>query len=109
LFAAGALGAFLGDLYFYRAGATEESDFSEVWYLRDEGRGLPEVRTLVRETGPLSVITSKVFGSRRALVPIAAGVEAMPLAEFAAASAVAAVLCSAVLLAPGLALRAFYS
>lgn len=109
LFAAGALGAFLGDLFFYRAGATEKTDFSEVWYLRDEGRGLPEVRKLVREAGPMSVITSKVFGSRRALVPVAAGAEAMPFAQFAAASAVAAVLWSAVLLGPGLALRAFYA
>ena len=51
--------------------------------------------------GASSVITSKFLGMHRALVPLAAGAEGMPLAPFVAASAVSALLWSAVLLLPG--------
>lgn len=104
---AGAAGAFLADLFFYRAGARARGDFSNVWFLNDKGRGVPPARKIVRESGALSVVTSKFLGMRRALVPVAAGAEGLPLVSFAIASAVSALLWSGVLLLPGLGVRAF--
>ncbi|MFA6140405.1 MAG: DedA family protein [Hyphomicrobium sp.] len=106
IFLAGAAGAFCGDLYFYRAGERSKLSFSNVWFINDKGRAVPGARKLVREQGLLSVITSKFLGTRRAVVPIAAGAEGLPLVPFAAASAVSALLWSAALLLPGLVVRA---
>jgi membrane protein DedA with SNARE-associated domain len=106
VFAAGAAGAFCGDLYFYRAGARQSGDFSDVWFVNGKGRSLSAARQLVRAQGAMSVITSKFLGMRRALVPIAAGAEALPLAQFAAAGALSSLLWSATLLLPGLLVRA---
>lgn len=106
IFLGGAAGAFAADLFFYRAGAQAKGDFRDVWFINDHGRGVPPARALVRENGVLGVITSKLLGMRRALYPIAAGAEGLPLAPFAAASAVSALLWSGVLLLPGLAVRA---
>jgi membrane protein DedA with SNARE-associated domain len=73
-----------------------------VWFINDKGRAVPGARKLVREQGLLSVITSKFLGTRRAVVPIAAGAEGLSLVPFAVASAVSALLWSAALLLPGL-------
>jgi len=107
IFLAGAAGAFCADLFFYRAGADEKADFSNVWFVNDNGRGVPAARELVQESGLLGVITSKFLGMRRALYPIAAGAEALPLPPFATASALGALLWSGVFLLPGLLVRAF--
>jgi membrane protein DedA with SNARE-associated domain len=107
IFLAGAAGAFCGDLFFHRAGERWKHSFSEAWFVNDKGRAIPGVRKLVSAAGASSLITSKFLGMRRALVPIAAGAEGMPLAQFAAASAVSALLWSGVFLVPGLLVRAF--
>lgn len=107
IFLAGAAGAFCGDLFFYGAGQRAKQSFSDVWFINDKGRAVPGARKLVRENGARSVITSKFLGMRRAVVPIAAGAEEFPIGPFAAASAVSALLWSAALLLPGLAVRAF--
>jgi membrane protein DedA with SNARE-associated domain len=107
LWLAGAAGAFCADLYFRRLGERDRRDFSKVWYVNNAGRDLAETRSDLHGTGPLRVITSKALWLQRALVPIAAGAEGMPLLPFAAASAVSALLWAAVLLIPGLVARAF--
>lgn len=107
IFVAGALGAFCGDLFFYREGQRAKVSFADVWYVNDKGRAIPAARQLVRNGGALSVVTSKFLGMRRALVPIAAGAERMPVAPFAVASAISAALWSAAFLVPGLIVRAF--
>ena len=106
IFLGGAAGAFLADLYFYRAGAQANGDFSDLWFVNDKGRDVPPARKLVRETGALGVITSKFLGMRRAFYPIAAGAEQLPLLPYMAASVVSALLWSGVLLLPGLIVRA---
>jgi len=106
IFLAGAAGAFCGDLFFYREGQRSRGDFSDAWYVNNGGRDMPGARDIVRKQGFISVITSKALGMRRALVPIAAGVEKMPVGAFAVASAVASLLWAGVLLAPGLIVRA---
>jgi len=104
---AGAAGALCADLYFYRAGAAAKGDFSEKWYVSDDGQGVAPARAMVRESGIASIVTSKALGMRRALVPIAAGAEGTPIVPYAIASALSALLWSGVLLIPGLIARAF--
>jgi len=106
IFLAGAAGALCGDLLFYREGQRSGGDFSDAWYVNNGGRDMPGAREIVRRQGLGSVITSKALGMRRALVPIAAGVEQMPIGPFAAASAVSALLWAGVLLIPALIVRA---
>ncbi len=103
---AGAAGALAADLFFYREGEKARGDFSDAWFVNDHGRGVAPVRALARKEGALGVLTSKIYGMRRALYPIAAGAEGVPLAPFAAVSAASALLWSGVLLAPGLIVRA---
>jgi len=107
IFLAGALGAFCGDLYFFREGQRSKRSFTNVWFIGDKGRAIPAARQLVRDGGAVSVITSKFLGMRRAVLPIAAGAEGIAKAPFAVASAVSAVLWSAAFLVPGLLVRAF--
>lgn len=106
-FLAGAAGASCADLYFYRLGAQAKGDFSDVWYINDKGRAVAPARQLLREGGPLSIITSKLLGMRRAVMPIAAGAEGLAQSQFIPASVVSALLWSGVLLLPGLIVRAF--
>lgn len=106
IFLAGAVGAFAGDLYFYRAGERSKDDLPNAWFLNGNALVLGRVRNRIREAGVRSVIVSKLLGTRRALVPVAAGAEGMPLSKFAPASAVSAFLWSAAMLMPGLILRA---
>jgi membrane protein DedA with SNARE-associated domain len=107
IFVAGALGAFCGDLYFFREGQRSKRSFANVWFIGDKGRAIPAARQLVRDGGAVSVITSKFLGMRRAVLPIAAGAEGMSMAPFAVASAISAALWSAAFLVPGLLVCAF--
>ncbi len=107
IFVAGALGAFCGDLYFFREGQRSKRSFTNVWFIGDKGRAIPAARQLVRDGGAISVITSKFLGLRRAVLPIAAGAEGMSMAPFAVASAISAALWSAAFLVPGLLVCAF--
>ncbi|MEI9901728.1 MAG: DedA family protein [Hyphomicrobium sp.] len=106
IFLAGAAGAFAADIFFYRAGAQANGDFSDAWFVNDHGRGIPPARETVRKEGVLGLIPSKFLGMQRALYPVAAGAEGLSPAPFATASAVSALLWSGVLLLPGLAVRA---
>jgi membrane protein DedA with SNARE-associated domain len=107
IFIAGALGAFCGDLFFFREGQRSKLSFANVWFIGDKGRAIPAARQLVRDGGAVSVITSKFLGLRRAVLPIAAGAEGMSMAPFAVASAISAALWSAAFLVPGLLVCAF--
>lgn len=107
IFVAGALGAFCGDLYFFREGQRSKRSFANVWFIGDKGRAIPAARQLVRDGGALSVITSKFLGMRRAVLPIAAGAEGMSMAPFSVASAISAALWAAAFLVPGLLVCAF--
>ena len=106
IFIAGALGALCADLFFYREGAKANGRFTDVWFVNDHGKGIPPARETLRSSGLLAVVSSKVAGMRRALIPIAAGAEGLPIATFAAASVVGAIIWSGVLLLPGLIVRA---
>ncbi|MBI1650095.1 VTT domain-containing protein [Hyphomicrobium sulfonivorans] len=109
IFLAGAAGALAADLFFHRAGATSRGELSDAWYINDGGKGVAAARSFLRQNGVLGVITSKALGTRRATVPIAAGVENMPLASFIPLSVVSAALWSAALLVPGLIARAMFA
>lgn len=105
IFLAGAAGVLAADLFFYRAGTKSRGKLSNAWYINDNGRGVAAARNFLRQNGVIGVVTSKALGTRRATVPIAAGVENMPLASFIPLSLIAAVLWSAALLVPGLIAR----
>lgn len=106
IFLAGAAGAFAGDLFFYRAGERARDNLTDAWFLNGNALVLDRARKLVLGAGARGVIMSKLLGVRRALVPVAAGAERMPLATFAPASAVSALLWSGVALLPGLVVHA---
>lgn len=103
---AGAAGAFVGDLFFYRAGQKANGNFDDAWYLNGNALVLERDRAFVRQKGTAAIVLSKLLGIRRALVPVAAGAESMPLALFAGASLLSAFVWSAVALLPGLIVHA---
>lgn len=109
IFLAGAAGAFAGDLIFYRAGARSKDALASAWFLSDNTAKLDDANALIRNEGALAVITSKLLGVRRALVPVVAGASGMPMVQFAPASATSALLWSGVFLLPGLVIHALRS
>ncbi len=98
LLVAGALGAFVGDIVFYRLRKGRRNDLSKAWYINEEPEALEGAGQLVERWGALSVIMSKGMGLRRAIVPLMAGARDMPLAGFLAASALSSLIWAAVLL-----------
>ena len=98
LLLAGAAGAFLGDIVFYRLRQGRRNDLSKAWYINEEPQALESAGSLVERWGALSVIISKAMGLRRAIVPLMAGARDMPLAAFVPASAVSSLIWAAVLL-----------
>jgi membrane protein DedA with SNARE-associated domain len=109
IFLAGAAGAAAGDLFFYREGARYKDDLANAWFLSNDAAKLDRARAQVHDAGAFALITSKLLGIRRALVPIAAGAMGTPLAQFAPASAASALLWSGVFLLPGLVVYALKS
>lgn len=99
LAAAGALGAFAGDVLFYQLRRGRRNDLSKAWYVNEEPHSLESAGRLVESQGALAVVASKALGLRRAIVPLMAGARDMPLATFLPASLVSSALWSAVLLA----------
>lgn len=99
LAAAGAAGAFVGDILFYQLRRGRRNDLSKAWYVNEEPSSLESAGRLVESHGALAVVVSKALGLRRAIVPLMAGARDMPLASFLPASLVSSLLWSAVLLA----------
>jgi membrane protein DedA with SNARE-associated domain len=98
LWAAGAAGAFLGDLLFFYFGKSHRERLVKDWFVNGDTTQMGRATAAVDAVGPWSVIRSKARGIARAFVPMAAGVRAMPYARFIPASIVAAVLWAGVLL-----------
>jgi membrane protein DedA with SNARE-associated domain len=105
--AAGAAGAFAGDLLFFYLGKCHRERLLEAWFVNGDTKALQRAGAAVAAAGPWSVVTSKARGIARAFVPIAAGLREMPYARFIPASAVSAVLWAGVLLALRYALLLF--
>lgn len=100
LIAAGALGAFAGDLASFAIGHRFRDDFPRIWPLRNHPELLTRTRRLFEKWGTLAVVASKLTGPLRPIVPMLAGASHMPLPAFAVASAISSVIWSVLVLAP---------
>lgn len=98
LWAAGAAGAFLGDLLFFYLGKNHREDLLKDWFFNGDTTQMRRATAAVDAIGPWSLIRSKARGMARAFVPLAAGVQSMPYARFIPASIVSAVVWAGVLL-----------
>lgn len=97
---AGAAGAFLGDLLFYREGARGHADFSTQWLIDADPEDISEGRAFLARNGTMGIITSKFLGMKRCLIPVIAGLDGMSLQRFLPASAISAVAWAVALLLP---------
>lgn len=100
LLAAGAAGAFAGDLVFYREGARGHADFSTQHLIDADPEDIADVRAYLTRHGTAGVIASKFLGMKRCLVPVIAGLDGMAFARFAPVSAVSCLLWALGLLLP---------
>jgi membrane protein DedA with SNARE-associated domain len=100
LMAAGAAGAFLGDIFFYRQGMRGHADFATQHLIDADPEDISDVRAYLAKRGTPGIIASKFLGMKRCLVPVIAGLDGMVLARFLPASAVSAVVWAVVLLLP---------
>ncbi|MGL4396773.1 MAG: DedA family protein [Hyphomicrobium sp.] len=100
LLVAAAGGTFAGDLVAYWIGKSRRADLAEAWPLRYYPDGIEPARRFLHKWGPAGIIVSKVFGVKRAYVPVVAGSEGMSPAQFIPASLVSAVLLACLFLAP---------
>lgn len=101
---AGAAGAMVGDMHAYVTGKRYQGNLKGAWPWTADLRDRVRARSLIERLGVLAVILSKFRGFNRGLVPLMAGAKDMPFLPFIAASAVSALLWSAVLLLPALAI-----
>lgn len=97
---AGAAGAFLGDLLFYREGARGHADFSTQWLIDADPEDISDGRAFLARNGGFGIIASKFLAMKRCLVPVIAGLDGMSLRRFLPVSAVSAVLWAVTLLLP---------
>lgn len=100
LMIAGAAGAFLGDIYFYRQGARGHADFSTQHLIDADPEDIADVRQYLAKYGTPGIIASKFLGMKRCLVPVIAGLDGMVLSRFLPASAISAAVWAVVLLLP---------
>lgn len=92
VWAAGTLGAFLGDLFAYYLGRSHQERLVDAWYMNGDSKAMQRAMATCEASGPLSVVTSKLLGMARACVPMAAGSKEMPFTTFVAASFAGALL-----------------
>lgn len=100
IFMAGAAGAFLGDVASFWIGWYLKDDLPNRWPFRKNPKWLGDATAFVHKWGVWSLILSKFMGPFRSIAPAVAGVLGMQQPKFLAATAVASILWSLVLLAP---------
>lgn len=99
--AAGAAGAFLGDMLAYRFGITHRSDdLHEVWPNSWSPESSEQAVNYLGRRGPVGLILSKFHTTLRSFVPLAAGVKGMPMATFFLVSGISCAIWAGVLLSP---------
>ena len=98
---AAVLGAVLGDCVSYAVGYYFKDSIAGCWPLSRRPSLLPRARALFRRWGVLGVFIGRFFGPLRSVVPLAAGIAAMPMLPFQIANIASAVIWAVGLLAPG--------
>jgi membrane protein DedA with SNARE-associated domain len=102
IWAAGSLGAALGDWLSYWFGVTFKGRVAHIWPLSRHPDLIPRGERFVKNWGMLAICIGRFFGPLRASVPLAAGIFAMPWWQFQIANFGSAFLWAGVLLAPGI-------
>jgi membrane protein DedA with SNARE-associated domain len=101
VWAAGGVGAALGDWLSYWIGYHFKDRVAEMWPLSRHPDLLPRGQAFVQRWGIPSIYIGRFFGPLRATVPLAAGIFAMPYWRFQIANWTSALIWSAVLLVFG--------
>jgi membrane protein DedA with SNARE-associated domain len=96
-----AIGAILGDWLSYSLGFYFKDEARQMWPLNKNPQLLLRGEDFCRKYGPWGVFVGRFFGPLRAVVPLTAGIFAMPLVLFQAANIASGFVWSFVLLAPG--------
>lgn len=98
---AGALGAACGDWLSYWVGLKLEYSVAHIWPLSRHPQLLPRGERFVKAWGIPGIFIGRFFGPLRAVVPLVAGIFAMPFWLFQIANVTSALLWAAVLLTVG--------
>ena len=101
VWAAGALGAALGDWLSYWVGLRLGPTAARVWPLSRHPGLIPRAERFVKRWGALAVFIARFSGPLRASVPLVAGIFAMPYWRFQLVNVVSAFVWAAVLLTIG--------
>ena len=101
IWAAAATGAFLGDWVSYWLGFHYKKAVGGMWPLSRHAALLTRGRAFFERWGIASVFLGRFFGPLRCIMPLVAGICAMPLVPFQAANVLSAVVWATVMLAPG--------
>ena len=94
-------GAFLGDWVSYAIGYRFKDAIGTVWPLSRHPEMLPRAKALFARWGVLGVFAGRFVGPLRSIVPLAAGIGAMPLLPFQLVNFASAVVWAVGLLTPG--------
>jgi membrane protein DedA with SNARE-associated domain len=98
---AAVLGAVLGDWVSYAFGRYFKGRIAGFWPMSRHPTLLPRAERLFQRWGIFGVFIGRFFGPLRSVVPLAAGIAAMPQVLFQLANVVSAVVWASGLLAPG--------
>jgi len=101
IWAAGAVGAALGDWLSYWVGIKVGPAVAHVWPLSRHPGLIPRGERFVTRWGPLAIFVGRFSGPLRAAVPLVAGIFVMPYWRFQAANFVSAFVWVAMLLTLG--------
>jgi membrane protein DedA with SNARE-associated domain len=101
LAAAGAAGAFLGDVLTFIVGWRYRHHIAGLWPFTRDPSILPRSQAFFERHGAGGVIASKFLGAIRAFVPLVAGMLDMPWALFLLASLSSSLIWACFFLAPG--------
>jgi membrane protein DedA with SNARE-associated domain len=98
---AAALGATLGDIVSYWLGHRYNYTITRVWPLSRHPALLTRGEVFFRKWGIIGIFLGRFFGPLRSVVPLIAGICAMPWLPFQIANAASAIVWAAGILAPG--------
>ncbi|MEZ5855176.1 MAG: DedA family protein [Hyphomicrobiaceae bacterium] len=97
---AAACGALAGDAISFAIGHTYRNRLGSLWPLSNHPALIERTYVFMAKWGVLAVVISKLTGPFRPVVPMLAGASRMPFHNFAAASAVSALIWAALFLGP---------
>jgi membrane protein DedA with SNARE-associated domain len=101
VWAGAAIGAILGDWVSYWVGYRYKGAIRRTWPLSRRPGLLPRGQAFFDKWGLAGVILGRFFGPLRCIVPLIAGICAMPIVPFQCANVISAALWATAVLAPG--------